>query len=179
VPTSTVQTFAPVRAVAVDPDWLWRVIQTRPRQEKALSRTLAAARIEHDPLLVRRQARHGGRRRWVETPLFPSYLVIRGPREHAFFAMETKRAARIIDVDDQRRFEAELEQIRTALSTGAEMDPFPHLARGVRARVSRGPLKGVEGIVEDRPSVDRLILEITALGRAVSLEIDPGLLERA
>lgn len=115
----------------------------------------------------------------MESPLFPSYLVLRGPREHAFFAMATKRAARIIEIEDQGRFEAELVQIRTALASGAEMDPFPHLVRGVRARVSRGPLKGVEGIVEDRPSVDRLILEITALGRAVSLEIDPGLLERA
>jgi len=35
----------------------------------------------------------------------------------------------------------------------------------------------LEGVVEQRGRADRLILQIHALGRATSLEIDAGLLE--
>lgn len=178
MPTTCTDRPRSIDVASAPPGSRWRVIRTRPRQEKALSRALVAARIAHDPLLVARHATHGGRKRWTETPLFPGYLVLYGPREHAFFAISTRRAAGIIEVDDQDGFENELRQIQHALSGGAELDPFPGLVRGARARVSRGPLKGTEGIVEDRPSVDRLILEISALGRAVSLEIDPSLLEK-
>lgn len=156
---------------------LWRVIQTRPRQEKALSRALTAADIPHEPLIMRREALHGGRKRIVEAPLFPSYLFMKGPREHAFFAVSTRRGARIIEVEDQAGLEAELTQLREALTRGVALDPFPALKAGVRARVSRGPLKGLEGVVEKKTRVDRLILQVGVLGRAVSLEIDPGLLE--
>jgi transcription antitermination factor NusG len=44
-------------------------------------------------------------------------------------------------------------------------------------RVTAGPFKGIEGLVEERRSPDRLILQIHTLGRATALEIDPSILE--
>ena len=43
--------------------------------------------------------------------------------------------------------------------------------------MTAGPFKGIEGVIEDRRSRDRLILQIYTLGRATALEIDPSLLE--
>ena len=99
--------------------------------------------------------------------------------EATYFAIATKRIASVIHVADQTCFVHELEQIRTALSNGAALDPYSFLTKGRRVRVTSGPFRGIEGLVEDRPEPERLILQIDALGQATSLEIDAALLESA
>ncbi len=155
----------------------WHVLHTRARQEKALARTLAAAEIEHYLPLVKRPRFRGQRKRFVDEPLFASYLFLYGPLEATYLAVTTKRVAGVIKVPDQRRFARELEQIRLALEQGAELSPYRYLKVGRRARVSAGPFRGIEGLVEEWLKADRLVLQIDALGRATSLEIDAGLLE--
>ena len=57
-------------------------------------------------------------------------------------------------------------------------DPHPFLKAGVRVEVRSGPLRGLQGFVERRTGINRLILlQIEMPGRAVSLEIDPPLLD--
>ena len=43
--------------------------------------------------------------------------------------------------------------------------------------MTAGPFRDIEGMIENRAKPDRLVLQIAALGRATSLEIDAGLLE--
>jgi transcription antitermination factor NusG len=155
----------------------WHVIHTRTRQEKALARSLTAAGVEHYLPLVRRVRVCGHRKRTVEQPLFASYLFLFGPVEATYMAVATKRVANVIRVPDQDRFVGEIQQIRLALDQGAELSPYPYLTVGRRVRVTGGPFRGIEGMIEKVPRPDRLVLQIAALGRATSLEIDAGLLE--
>jgi transcription antitermination factor NusG len=110
-------------------------------------------------------------------PLFPGYLFLRGTIEQAYIADRTQRVVRLIRVNDQRQLRAELDNIRLALGGGRSLDPYPYLRAGIRVQVIGGPLKGLEGLIEDKPRPDRLILQIDLLGRAVSMEIDAALLE--
>jgi transcription antitermination factor NusG len=155
----------------------WHVIHTRSRQEKALARTLTAAGIEHYLPLIRRARYCGHRKRFIDEPLFACYLFLHGPVDATYLAVATKRVANVIKVPDQQRFVSELEQIRLALDYGADLCPYPYLELGRRARVTAGPFRGIEGMIEEIATPDRLILQIEALGRATSLEIDAGLLE--
>ncbi len=165
----------PKPTVASPPQW--QVLHTRARQEKALAKTLLAAGIEHYLPLVGRVS-YGGRRKCiVRQPLFASYLFLHGSVEAIYFAVATKRVANAIRVNDQQRFVQELQQIRLALENRAELSPSRYLEVGRRVRVVGGPFLGIEGLIEDRSKVDRLVLQIAALGRATSLEIDAGLLE--
>lgn len=166
----------PIRLDAARP---WRVLHTRPRQEKAVRDVLGAAGIRHFLPTVRETKIYGHRKRIVERPLFPSYVFLQGAREEAWFAVGTKRIAQVIEAPDQARLAHELEQIRRALVGRAVLDPYPFLKVGKRVRVCAGPFKGVEGVVDVRSRQDRLILKVDALGRAVGLEIDAGLLEPA
>ncbi len=156
---------------------LWYVLKTRSRHEKAVARTLEAAGIEHFLPLVQSVRYCGHRKRVVREPLFSTYLFLRGPIEATYFAVSTRRVARVIPVADQQRFVHELTQIRRVVAAGGELGPYEYLSRGRRVRVTSGPFRGVEGIVEDRPRPSRLVLQIEALGRATSLEIDVGVLE--
>lgn len=158
-------------------DSTWHVLHTRPRQERLLAQTLAAAEIEHYLPLTRRVVYRGRRKTVVEEPLFTSYLFLRGPLEAAYFAVSTKRVAHLISVADQGEFHDELVQIRRSLENGAELSPCRYLKIGRRVRVTAGPFRDIEGLVEDYGRSDRLVLQIAALGRATSLEIDADLLE--
>lgn len=155
----------------------WFVLHTRSRQEKILAAEMAAVNIACYLPLVERVRTQGARKVSVSLPLFPGYVFLRGTREQAFVADRTKRVANIISVPDQNHFEWELENLHTALSHRVPLDPFPYLSEGVRVEVRSGPMRGLQGIVESRKSMDRLILQIDMLGRAMSMEIDAALLD--
>lgn len=157
----------------------WWVLHTKSRQEKAVALALDAAGVRYRLPLIERVRVYRRSQRRVRTPLFPSYVFIDGSAEEAYAAAASERVARLIKVLDQGRLDQELANLTRVLEIDRTLDPFPYLQRGRRARVIGGPFKGVEGVVEDRPKPDRLILQIEALGRATSLQIDPSLLESA
>lgn len=155
----------------------WHVLQTRSRQEKSLARSLTAAGIEHYLPLLKRPRYRGRRKHFVEEPLLASYLFLYGPLEATYFAVATKRVANVINVSDQDRFIGEMRQLRLALDNGADLSPYRYLSVGRTVRVTAGPFRGIEGLIESWAKADRLVLQIEALGRAMSLEIDAGLLD--
>ncbi len=155
----------------------WYVVHTHSRQEKALADTMEARGVRSFLPLVRVVRYYGHRRRVTERPLFPSYVFLWGTLDETYAAVSTKRVAGVLPVTDQDRLDRELYSIKLALIGEAALDPYPFLSVGRRARVASGPLRGVEGIVQGRPSETRLVLSVHTLGQAVAAEIDPSLLE--
>lgn len=155
----------------------WFVLRTKARQEKILAQDLGSRGIGHFLPLITCTKFYAGRRARVETPLFPGYLFLRGDVDQAYEADRTRRVAQIIRVPDQQRMDRDLRNIRLALGVDAALDPFPFLRAGVRVEVRAGPFRGLQGVVQDRTRLDRLILQVETLGQAVSLEIDGSLLD--
>jgi transcription antitermination factor NusG len=153
------------------------VLHTRSRQEREVERALSNFGIQTYLPVARRTRFYAHRRREVSMPLFPSYVFMHGDVEATYLALGTKRVARVVNVADQARLEFEMEQIRRAITSNEDFLPVDALVEGVRARVARGPLKDVEGIVEQRRFPNRLVLQIQTLGQATSLEVDADLLE--
>jgi transcription antitermination factor NusG len=155
----------------------WFVLRTKSRQEKVLANDLDARGIANFLPLITCTKFYGGRKARVEVPLFPGYLFLRGDVDEAYEADRTRRVAQIIRVVDQHKMDAELRNIHLALGVDAPLDPFPFLRAGVRVEVRDGPFRGLQGVVQDRSRLDRLILQVETLGQAVSLEIDGSLLD--
>jgi transcriptional antiterminator RfaH len=155
----------------------WFVLHTQPRQEKALAESLDALEVRHYLPLVRRVKYYAHRRRQSEVPLFSGYLFAWGDRATEYRAVETKRVANVIQVADQERLSHELLQVRRATGSGVALEPYRYLTVGRRCRVSAGPLFGVEGLIESLPKPDKVVLQIHALGQAVSASVDPSLVE--
>lgn len=155
----------------------WFVVHTQPRQEKALAESLEALSVPHFLPLVRRLKFYAHRRRQTEVPLFSGYLFAWGDREAEFRAIETKRVANVIQVADQQRLAHELLQIRRATQGGVALEPYRYLTVGRRCRVTAGPLLGVEGLIEALPKPDKVVLQVHALGQAVSASVDPSVVE--
>jgi transcription antitermination factor NusG len=151
----------------------WWVAHTKARAEKAFARELLAQKIAFFLPMRERVMVWGGRRRKVLTPLFPSYVFFAGSAEERQSALRTNRLAQVIPVRQKPQFIEELDAIRTALQSGAKLDPYPSIAVGTHCRVVRGPLRGIEGIVVRKDALTRLILQIRMLGQGASLEIGP------
>jgi transcription antitermination factor NusG len=71
----------------------------------------------------------------------------------------------------------ELKNLSLALANQVALDPYQMLRAGVRVEVRAGPLRGLQGVVESRTRMDRLVLQVQMLGRAVSLEVEASLLD--
>jgi transcription termination/antitermination protein NusG len=155
----------------------WFVLRTKARQEKVLALDLKGRGIDNFLPLVTCIKFYGGRRARVQLPLFPGYVFLHGELDQAFEADRTHRIAQIIRVPDQQRLDNELRNIHLAIGANASLDPYPLLHAGVRVEVREGPFRGLQGLVEDRTRMDRLILRVDTLGQAVSLEIDAALLD--
>lgn len=155
----------------------WSVAHTLPRQEKALAEALVMSGVPCFLPLISHVRFYGHRKRTVEIPLFASYVFVFGTVEQSRDALRTKRVVQMLAVADQTRLDNELSQLDRAIAGGATLDPYPYLEVGKRVVVVRGPFQGIEGLIDERKSVGRLVLNVSLLGRATSLEIDSSLLE--
>jgi transcriptional antiterminator NusG len=161
------------------PEQAWIVAHVKPRQEKALSRELDKTGIVHYLPLIRELRTHGGRKRWVDSPLFSGYIFARGGPGLKGDLRRTDRVVSCIDVSDQERLCTELNQIKAAIAAGAEFNPYPSLREGEPARIARGPLRGVEGVIDRTDGVTKLVLIVHTLGRATAIEVNPADVESA
>lgn len=162
---------------AMDDGRTWHVLHVKSRQEKVLAQDLAAMGLYHYLPLVSQVHHHGKRRVAVEMPLFPCYVFLRGTLDEAYQADRTGRVARLIRVVDQQQIDRELRNLRVVLGRRAPLGPYRFLQKGIRVEVRSGPLRGLQGVIEEWARTNRLVLQVEILGRAASLEIDGSLLD--
>jgi transcriptional antiterminator NusG len=161
--------------VAVRPKW--HVLYVKSRQEKALAEDLDGMEIGYYLPLLDEIRFHGSRRCRVTVPLFPGYLFLYGTMQDVYRADRTHRLIRFIPVPVQEQLEEELRNIRLVLDAEGQLAPHRLLNEGSPVEVRSGPFRGLRGVVEDATKMNRIILQVRTLGRAVSMEIDAGLLE--
>ncbi len=155
----------------------WFVIRTRTRHEQILSRDLHARGVAHFLPLIKVARTYAGRHAVVEAPLFAGHLFVRGSAEQAKSAVGNRRIAKVVHVSDQNQLDGELRNLHLALNVDTPLHPLPFLSQGVRVEVRGGPLRGLQGVIESTDQRERIILQVQVLGQAVSVEVDPTLVE--
>lgn len=158
----------------------WWVAHTKPRNEKSLAGELVQSGIVHFLPLQPRQTRGRASRRVYKSvvPIFPGYLFFNATEEERLKALKTNRIVTVISVPRQDDLVRELREIYKAISTGVGLRWHPEIKVGDWARVTSGPLMGIEGIVLQRSGRVRLVLNVVMLGQSVSVEVSEDVLER-
>src|SRR5438874_490482 len=82
-------------------DRRWRVLHTRPRQEKSLVRQLSEQQVPCFLPLTRNRLKVAGRILYSHVPLFPGYVFLLGHPEERVTALATQRVVRSLEVADQ------------------------------------------------------------------------------
>ena len=85
--------------------------------------------------------------------------------------------ANLLDVPDQETFSHQLGDILHALETDLEVRLAPHITAGTRVRIKSGPLRGMEGSVEERAGATLVLLRLDFISQAAAVKIDATELE--
>ena len=160
------------------PDQCWFGLYTKPRQEKALTRRLHAMGKSFCGLLAPNEIRTpAGRKKISHLPLFPGYVFLFGSDVDRYDAVCTNRVIDVLIVNDGERLRDDLLKIHTAISSGCRVTRVNRLEEGQQVRVVSGPLVGQTGFYVKKKSQSRLILSLSFINQAASVEIDEQLVE--
>lgn len=157
----------------------WFALYVVRNHEKRVQRELSTKEFETFLPLF------GVTKRWknkmtvrVELALFPGYVFAKmGTGEHVR-ALETASVVSI--VGNRREFLALPDEQIEALRDGLhlrQVDPYPYLKVGNRARIRSGPLAGLEGVVVRKDDRLRVVLTIDAIMRSFAVQVDADELE--
>jgi len=152
----------------------WYALRTRSRHEKRVEDQLASKGLEAFLPLVHRWSQWKDRRKQVAFPLFPGYCFVRFERADRRAVVMTHGVVEIIGnqegplpVPDQ-----EIEAVRRLVTSTLPYDPHPYLTEGMPVEVIRGPLSGLTGILLRKGTRARLVISITLIHQAASVEMD-------
>lgn len=165
-----VESWPPVLADGL-PAEPWLAVLARPRQDKLLVSALRRRSLPGLMLYERRVRTYSrGRRGESLVPLIGAWVFVNSSEWHRIW--DTEHAARILPVRRPDVFVRELADL-IALLRGCRGIPEirPELQPGVRVRLTAGPLRGLCGIILQRRSRSRLVVNLHALGTSASIEL--------
>lgn len=149
----------------------WQIAHVRSRCEKALARHLRQHRVPFYLPLEDRVLLHSGRERVSRVPLFAGYVFYRGLRPARLTALQSQRVVRSIPVEDQELLQVELLRLQSLQERGFLLVPHPYLGPGDSVEIVQGAFRGYKGVVIRERDRERLVVGITLLRQAISVEM--------
>ncbi len=156
----------------------WFAVYTNPRAEKKVNAEFIYQGIESYLPLQRTLKFWSDRRKWVEEPLFKSYIFVRISESQYFHVLNTTGVVRYVTFEGRAVPipEKQIEAIRYFLSeldAPLEKMDLSGFEQGTKVEITRGPLKGLTGQIVNQPGQQRVRVEIEALGQFINLTISP------
>lgn len=162
----------------------WYAVYTHPRSEKKLAESLQKLGIEYYLPLLRRRKKWSDRYKWVEEPVFASYIFVRIDigrdalrvlkLPQAVYFVSTEGAPTVIEAHD-------LELLRLAVDNYAEslvIRDTATLAAGNKVLIVDGPFAGKEAMIDRVMGKTLVVVTFPALNKSVQVEIDVSQLSR-
>ena len=155
----------------------WYAVQTRARNEKAISERLQEQGLTTFLPLVTEIRRWSDRKKKVELPLFSCYVFVklvasnndermRVYRTNGVFRIVSMRGEAIPIPDEQ------IDALRTVVTQQVPWSEHPFLKIGQRVRIRGGSLDGVEGVLLSRNGDRTLIISVDAIQRSLAVRVE-------
>lgn len=156
----------------------WYVLRVKSRQEQVVARSVAGKGMEAFLPLYRTTRHWSDRIRQLDLPLFPGYVFCRLNGDRRLPVLQIPAVLNFVSdsVGPIPVDELEMAAIHRLMSVGVPMAPWPFLSAGQKVRMTRGYLKGVEGVLINIKNHCRVVVSITLLQRSVSIEVDRDLI---
>ncbi len=152
----------------------WYAVYTCANHERRVAGQLAGRGLEHFLPQYESVRRWKDRKVRLQLPLFPGYLFVLLAAPERLRALQVPGVVRLVGFNGSPTPmpQEDIERIREFLGQGWRAEPHPYLQAGRRARVVRGPLAGMEGIILRRKNRSRLVLSFDLIQRSMAIEID-------
>ncbi len=165
----------------VEAESRWYAVYTRPRHEKVTAEELWQRQIECFLPLREVLSKWKDRKKRVQFPLFPGYLFVNTEMaSHRIDVLRVPSVVRIVGFNGvpEPIPTEQIQAVKNLVFHQMEFDPYPYLHAGDRVRITRGPLRGVEGILLEKKNRYRFVLSIELIQQSVACEIDAADVEK-
>ena len=155
----------------------WWVAHTKPRCEKKLAQYCKREGLDATLPCYKSHHRYRGKTAVFVKPLFPGYVFLRLEEDQRRVALQSEYIANLLTVMDQELFARQLGEILTALDSEVEVRLAPAIGVGMRVHIKSGPLRGLEGWVENRTGPKTVLLRLDFIGQAAAVKVEAWDLE--
>lgn len=152
----------------------WYALYTRSRAEKQMHNLLLKAGIDAYLPLRRVLKYWSDRKKWVEEPLFNSYIFVCISEAEYYDVLNIPGAVRYVTFEGKAVPipPQQIEAIKQFVSSGEDLPEVElKLSPGDKVDIIAGPMKGIEGELVNIMGKKKVRIEISGLGRAVFLEL--------
>jgi transcriptional antiterminator RfaH len=153
----------------------WYALYTRSRGEKKVYEQLKAFGIHAYLPLKKIQRQWSDRKKWVEVPVISSYIFVYITPDQYKLVFEAYGVVAYVSHKGQavaipdNEIEAMRRTIENKLSFSVETDT---LKKGEKVTITSGPLKNIEGEVEEIQGKKKLYLRISHIGYMLVLNLE-------
>lgn len=152
----------------------WYAIRVKSRCEKMVSDQLQHKGYEQFLPMYSSRRLWSDRVKLLQMPLFTGYLFCRFDLEKRLGILNTPGVANIVGkgrvpvaIDP-----VQIEDIRTAIASGRNVQPWPTMELGKKVRIELGPLRGVVGILMRYKNAAQLVIQVDLMQRAMAVEVE-------
>ena len=159
----------------------WYPVYTNPRAEKKAQTALQNKGILTYLPLRRQQKQWSDRKKWVEEPLFKSYIFVYITEQEQTEVLMTKGIARFIYFGNKVASmpERQINDLKLLIDSSIELEITEEsLQPGEKIVIKAGPLKGMTGEVISYRSQKQLALRLESLGCSIIIQIAASFLSR-
>jgi transcription antitermination factor NusG len=160
----------------------WYAIYTRPRAEKQVAGRLVEKGVEVYLPLQKKLRQWSDRKKWVETPLFSSYVFVRINRKLYDEVLKTDGVVKYISFEGKAATipQDQIDNLRIIVDSNAAVETvWETRKRGDRVRVNGGPLKGLTGELISDGARKKVLVRVDRLDQNLVVEVPLGLVEKA
>jgi transcription antitermination factor NusG len=152
----------------------WFALRVRPKHERTASLGLRTQGFDEYLPLYRVKRRWSDRVKEMEGLLFPGYIFCRFTFVDRLRVLNSPGIRSIVGFGKTETpvADSEIAAIRTILSTGRCLEPWPYIRIGQSVVIERGPLAGLRGVVVREKESWRVVVSVEALDRSVAVEVD-------
>ncbi len=159
----------------------WYAIYTRPRFEKRVHGELTEKGVHVYLPLQKVLKQWSDRRKWVQEPLFRSYLFVRIDYRNYLTVLKTDGVVKFIKFEGRPVVvpEVQILAVRKFIESGELMaGDLSQYTVGSRVEVASGSLKGLSGTLVDFEGKTRVRVQIEGIPQSLHLRIPVGYLKK-
>jgi transcription antitermination factor NusG len=152
----------------------WFALRVRSNYEQVASLHLRSRGYQEFSPSYKVERQWSDRKKMTDQPLFPGYVFCRLNPNDRLPVLTVPGVMGMVGFGDGPMSipEEEVGRVRSMLNSGLVVMPWPFLKVGETVLIERGPLSGVEGILQEVKGKCRIVVSINLLQRSVSSEID-------
>lgn len=162
----------------------WYALYTNPRAEKKVRHALDAKGIENYLPLLKKRKKWSDRYKWVEEPLFASYIFVKIDLENQHLTvLKLPHAVQFVSTEKipAEISDADIELLKVSVENYAVslvVRDTHSLQKGERVRVVDGPFAGKIALVERALKKATVVIVFEALKKVIEVEIGLDKIEK-